>query len=362
MEYLFSIGGPTVEALAENLFRFAIDAEDVRTVNKLMKLSINPNEQIYYSQESGYSYSTPLHLVCEMRSLKLVKVLIDGGVKVDFVGDRGIRSILEFAVCGSRAICEPMPRVDPGLVKTLLNAGAAVNPSLSKTLHHALGCGRLEVVNLISAGADVNGTVFPSPLIRAISVGENIHDADVINMVRILLKAGADPQTLAAPTGSDRMSPLEYAMPRESVELMRLLLKIGSQVTERSLVRAVRKWNINVVELLLKFGGQVTVPIVESVVESNSTLVFFLLETMDDRTQQRSKNIALIKSIEWGDMDLIHRLSAFGAQLTEMSRLSYAIENVIEKGNTHVLSFLLDERSGYRALSLESLDRALWTA
>jgi len=367
MEYLFSIGGSTVEALAENLFRLAIDAEDVRTVNKLMKLGINPNEQIYRNQWG--SCCTPLHRACGMQSLKLVRALIDGGAKVDLaLGNDDAESILTSAVEGFDDEFEPKPHIDPELVKTLLNAGAVVNPGLGKSpLASALEWGHVEVVNLlVSAGADVNITIgdndcISTPLIKAIRYEDHTPEKDVISMVRILLKAGADPQAVAILEGEPE-TPLEPAMYTKSVELIKLLLENGARVTEDSLVQAVNRYNINVVELLLKFGGQVTEPVVERAVESNSTLVFFLLQTADDRTQQRCKNAALIKSIECGDMDLIHTLGASGAQLTKNPKLGLAIQKVIRKGKTHVLSFLLDEKSGFRILSLESLNTALWTA
>ena len=73
LEYLLSIGGPTAEALAENLFRLAIDDDDVLTVKKIMESGIDPNEQIYRTQH-GLSI-TPLHHACKMRSLELVRVL-----------------------------------------------------------------------------------------------------------------------------------------------------------------------------------------------------------------------------------------------------------------------------------------------
>lgn len=367
MECLLSIGGPTVEALAENLFRLAIDAEDVRTVNKLMELGINPNEQVYHDQRGVCC--TPLHHACKIQSLKLVKALVDGGAKVGLsLGNEGAESILMSAVDGFDEDYKLKPHVDPELVRVLLNAGAVVNPGLGQSpLVNALEWGHVEVVNLlVSAGAEVNmivgndGYIY-TPLIKAMHCEQLIPDADVISMVRILLKAGADPQAVAIFDGEPE-TPLEVAMPKKRVELIQLLLENGARVTERSLVQAVRHCNIDVVELLLKFGGQVTESVVECAVERNSTLLFSLLETADDRTQKRCKTAALIKSIEYGDMHLIHTLGASGAQLTKNSKLKRAIQQVIEKGDTHVLHFLLDEKSGYRIPSLESLDTALWTA
>ncbi|KFY93237.1 hypothetical protein V498_04525 [Pseudogymnoascus sp. VKM F-4517 (FW-2822)] len=61
-------------------------------------------------------------------------------------------------------------------------------------------------------------------------------------------------------------------------------------------------------------------------------------------------------------MALIQELVVSGAQLTKNSKLKSAIRQVIEAGNMQVLSLLLDEKSEYRTISLESLGTGLWTA
>ena len=367
MEYLLSIGGPTVEALTENLFRLAIDAEDVRNIKKMITLGINPNEQVY---RNSWGYCcTALEQACEMQSLELVRALIDGGAKVDLsVGNNDTGSVLLSAVDGFDEFSEIKAHMDPELVQILLDAGAVVDPGLGRSpLANAVEWGHVKVVDLlVSAGADVNTIVgddeFAStPLIKAVGCEYQIPDTDVISMVRILLNAGADPQGVSIFEGGTETA-LEAAMRRKSIELIQLLLEKGARVTESSFVNAVRHCDTNVVELLLKFGGQVTEPVIECAVESNSTLVFFLLETADDRNKKRCKTAALIKSIGCRKMDLIHRLGASGTQLKKTSKLKDAIREAVEGGGMDVLRFLLDEKSEYRILSLESLDTALWAA
>lgn len=369
MEYILSIGGPTVDALTENLFRLALDAEDVRTINKMMKLGINPNEQVYRTERG--TCCTPLLHACGMQSLGLVRALIDGGAKVDVsLGNEVTESVLMSAVSCRDEYYDLKAHVDPELVQILLKAGAVVNPRLRQSpLANAAEWGHVEVVELlVSAGADVNIIVddndghTSTPLIKAMEVYErNIPDADVISMVRTLLLARADPQGVST-FGRVVKTSLEIAMARKSIELIQLLLENGARVTEQSFVRAVRWCDINVVKLLLKSGGQVTESVIECAVESNSTLVFFLLETAADRIKKSCETAALIKSIECGQMDLINKLGVCGAQLTKRSKLNAAIQQVIQRGDTDVLRFLLDEKSGYPALSLESLDNGLWTA
>jgi ankyrin repeat protein len=367
MEYILSIGGPTVEALTENLFRLALDAEDVPTINKMMKLGIDPNEQVYRTERG--TCRTPLLQACDMQSLKLVRALIDGGAKVDLlVGNEDTESALMSAVSCRDEDYEFNDLVDPELVEILLNAGAVVNPGLGQSpLANAAEWGHVEVVKLlVSGGADVNimegdDGYTSTPLIKAIECENDIPDADIISMVRILLLARADPQGVAL-SGGEARTPLEAAMATKSIELIQLLLENGARITEQSFVQAVRHCDINVVKLLLQSGGQATEAAIECAVESNSMLVFFLLEAADDRIKKRCKTAALIKSIECGKIDLIHKLGVSGAQLTKNSELEAAIQQVIQEGHMDILQFLLDEKSGYRTLSLESLGRGLWTA
>jgi ankyrin repeat protein len=243
MEYILSIGGPTVEALAENLFRLALDAEDVRTINKMLKLGINPNEHVYRTEWG--TCRTPLLQACDMQSLKLVRALIDGGAKVNHsVGNEDTESVLVYALDGRDEDYELKAHADPELVRILLNAGAVVNPGSGESpLASAADWGHVEVVGLlVSAGADVNIVVgdddyTSTPLMKAIWCEPTIPDGDVISMVRILLLAGADPQGVAISEG-EAETPLEAAMRRKSIELIQLLLDNGARVTKGSFVQA----------------------------------------------------------------------------------------------------------------------------
>ena len=367
MEYILSIGGPTVEALAEHLFRLALDAEDVRTINKMMKLGFNPNEQVC-RDELGTCRSPLLH-ACGMQSLKLVKALVGGGAKVDHsVGNGDAELVLLFALDCRDEDGKLKAHVDPELVQILLNAGAVINPSSGGSpLASAAEWGHVEVVDLlVSAGADVNIDLFndistSTPLMTAVRCGSDIPDGDVISVVQILLLAGADPNGVATRDGEVE-TPLGAALRRKSIELIQFLLGNGARVNEQSFVEAVRCCDINVVKLLLNSGGQVTESAIECAVEDNSTIVFFLLEITDKRIKERCKTAALIKSIECGKMALIQELRVSGAQLVQSYRLEVALQQVIKEGNTPVLHFLLDEASGYQTPSLGSLDKGLWTA
>jgi hypothetical protein len=52
------LSSPTVEALTEQIFQLAINAEDAHTIEKMIKLGINPNKQVCRNSWGGCE--TPL--------------------------------------------------------------------------------------------------------------------------------------------------------------------------------------------------------------------------------------------------------------------------------------------------------------
>jgi len=394
LEHLLSIGGPTIEALAENIFGLAIDAEDDLAVRELMKFGINPNERIH-GDEFDYCF-TPLEQACHMQSLKLVKSLISGGAKIDhtfFNGDT--ESLLWLATDGIDIKhfgyeCEDLEHVDTELVKLLINFGASVNPSLRHSpLTNAVALGQVDLVELLlSAGADVNMTVdddaddsddysdagntdnsndgdnslyhsIASPLTTAINCYIKDHHPDRFSIVRILLNAAADSRK--PPTYDWEMETiLEVATKGESITLVQMILDGGAQVTELSLANAIENSNETVVRLLLEFGAQITNRVIESAVKHKDSLVFLLLETSDDNAKQRLKTAALMTSMKHNKKDLMLSLIAYGAQLDESSPLPVPyIRSLAESGDVEVFRFLLDAKSEYLASYSESLDQLL---
>ena len=369
MEYLLLIGGPTVEALTENLFRLAIDSEDVSTVKKMMDLGHDPNEQVCHNEWGDCR--TPLMQACEMKNVKLVKALIDKGANVDAaMGNGNFESVLTAALTVRRKNGKHRRvHIDPELIRILLDAGAVVDPGSGESLAYAVELGQVELVELlVSAGADVNilvrNKIYKSNLLYIAAAQDgHIPDTNVIEMARILLNAGADPNGTSIDTALKKIKTvLDIAMRRKSVELIQLLLENGARVTESAFVEAVYHCGLDIVNLLLKFGGHVTELVVESAVESNPALVSFLLDIADEKLKGKCKTAALIRSIQFRNMSLIQSLSVSGAQLEKSYKLEHAIHEAIKAGDTNILKFLLDRESNYRVPSLESLDTAMWAA
>jgi ankyrin repeat protein len=364
LEYLLSISGPTAEALAENLFGLAINDDDVLTIKKIMKLGIDPNEQIYRTQH-GLNL-TPLQRACEMGSLELVRVLVEAGADVNSTVSDG-DSALTRAVYLFGDDCNPKDLVDTELVRILLRAGAKVNPGYGESpLSKAAQSGHVEVVALlISAGADVNfleEEYSVTPLMEAVGSNKRVPDEDVIAIVRNLLQAGADAQ--ATPIYDiESETVLEAAMWRRNIELIQLLLDGGARVTEFAFVTAVGDCSLDIVKLLLKSGARVTQRVIESAVEGGeSEIVLFLLDSAEDNIKERSSSTALIAAVHHGKPDLIEALDASGVQLNSTPKLTAAIEAAADRGDIRLLRLLLGDNSRYRASVTESLGNSLHAA
>jgi ankyrin repeat protein len=364
LEYLLSISGPTAEALAENLFRLAIDDDDVLTVKKIMESGIDPNEQIYRTQYGPGL--TPLHRACEMHSLELVRVLIGAGADVNSTVSKG-DSALICALCPFDDDFKPKNLVDTELVRILLRAGAKVNPGYGESpLSQAAKSGHVEAVALlISAAADVNFSdeeYGKTPLMEVVNSGKYVPDADVITIVRNLLHARADVQATAE-YESGGVTVLEAALRRENIELIQLLLDGGARITESAFLAAVSGRSLDIAKLLLKSGARVTQRVIESAAEKDgSEMVLFLLDSAEDSIKERSSSAALITAIYHGRTDLINALDAFSVQLNSTPRLNAAIEAATNRGDIRLLRLLLGDNSKYRASVTESLGSSLYTA
>jgi ankyrin repeat protein len=363
LEYLLSISGPTAEALAENLFRLAINDDDVLTIKKILKLGIDPNEQIYRTQH-GLNL-TPLQRACEMGSLELVRVLVEAGADVNSTVSDG-DSALTRAVYLFDDDCNPKDLVDTELVRILLRAGAKVNPGYGESpLSKAAQSGRVEVVALlISAGADVNfsdGEYNETPLMESVQSDE-IPDEDVIAIVRNLLQAGADAQATAT-YDDENLTVLEVAMWRKNIELIQLLLDGGARITESAFCRAVGRFSLDIAKLLLKAGARVTQSVIESAAKNDeSEMVLFLIDSAEDSIKERGSSAALTAAIHHGKTDLIDALDASGVQLNSTPKLTAAIEAAVDRGDICLLRLLLGDNSRYRASVTESLGSSLHAA
>ncbi|MEP0859719.1 ankyrin repeat domain-containing protein [Trichocoleus sp. DQ-U1] len=144
------------------------------------------------------------------------------------------------------------------IVKTLLKAGAEVNPNTwhdSVPLVVAAKHGQLEIVHaLISAGAEVNKPGWDcggyTPLGMAVEHGQ-------VEIVRVLLEAGANPLG-----GDSETTSLAIAAVHGYIEIMQLLLKTGVDInypkgSYTALIGAANNGQFKMVQMLVEAGADV---------------------------------------------------------------------------------------------------------
>jgi ankyrin repeat protein len=368
LNYILSIKGPTAEALAENLFRLAIDAEDVGIVKKLLKAGLDPNEQVLRGEY--HSALTPLQYTCQLRNPELAQALIDAGANVNTIHDQGQGCALEYAVGSDLEWSEEPTNVE--LVRILLRAGADVNPievDDDYPLTKAAERGEIEVVALlISAGADVNSihtgeSYRHTALMASLGSAHSVPNEDVIAIVQSLLNAGAD-VNLEANYDGDSVTALDAAVQRRgSIKLVQLLLASRASVSESALERAVIGNDFEMVELLLNAGAPLTAAILQLVsAHADIELLSFLDANQNVTLNARYCSIALTEAIYCGETDRAIKLADSGAQLSGNNRLAVAIAAASERGDIQVLRWLLEAGSSHRATAIKWLGNSLCAA
>ena len=378
LEYLFSIDGDTTKKLATKLFSLAIDASDFDVVKKMVEWGMNPNTRAY-SHCDGRLF-TPLQHACWKQSVEIVQVLIDGGaglkINVPASGNNILSLVIQPDNLNYKPSNEDCPHdsTDDGryqkeqvkikLIQILRRAGAAVNPNHGRSpLATAAMFGYAEIVALLlAAGSDVNfsGAKFQStPLIDAVMHNEGIPERDLIAVVRSLLQAGADVQERFH-DGHSSMTVLQVAIPRKSALLVQLLLDSGARITKSAFAKAAEYCNLNTLDLFIKSGTPVTEEIIRRAAKNEEPESFwFLLDAATDDIKHKCKCAALGQCISDGNLDLIEKLEASGAKLNSDFGFTRGIENIVKKGDMHILRLLLDK---YQESVRTSLGRPLTAA
>lgn len=91
--------GPTAESMLENLFRFAIEAEDIPTVKHLIKAGANPNGHICRHPQIPDEL-TPLQFAYIHGNTELAQHLIKAGSSIDQPGSGWKSSALVLPIIG----------------------------------------------------------------------------------------------------------------------------------------------------------------------------------------------------------------------------------------------------------------------
>ena len=169
------------------------------------------------------------------KTLEIVKLLVEAGASTDGL-NRPLSSLKKMAKKLYNPPLEMAARQgDIDVVRYLLGRGANVDVTDadgSTPLHTAVNYGHLEIVRaLVAAGADVNRpdplAEDMTPLLRAVSPIDRKENA--AEMIRLLVQAGADPNQCDAVGGTPLLSVIDGC----NLDLVSLLLSLGADVHRR---------------------------------------------------------------------------------------------------------------------------------
>jgi len=257
LDQLSSIKTPSAEALFENLFHLAIEAEDADTAMHLLKTGINPNGHCCRHRNIPDTM-TPLQFACFTGQTALARALIRVGAEIDEPGAGWKSSALVLAIAGylyatdprwlrTGDYCELLPLHSDdtssdresdilSLVDDLINAGACINPEdlsepcddmydnqlLKDNPSPLTAASKLLLVTvvrrLLGEGADVDfvtdrGTSALHECIYNMWVWgdsclSHAQESKTLNVVRVLLEFGANKELVA-----DHSVPCNYDPP-----------------------------------------------------------------------------------------------------------------------------------------------------
>ena len=190
----------------------AVESNDIDSATTIVKNKDKLNEL----NEKGI---WPLFLALKNRNEKMVRLLLEAGVNVNYTDTNGI-SALNGTVLADR----------PRMTQLLIEAGA--NPNLkskdgNSAIHLAAITGKSRVLTELLKGEfniDLQNANGETPLSSATQADNT---ADIIS---ILLKAGANPNRF----DNEKLAPIHYVAMSNDMELLDLLIEYGADVNAQA--------------------------------------------------------------------------------------------------------------------------------
>jgi ankyrin repeat protein len=384
LKTMISMGGTTVEALREKLFRIAIEAEDVPIIKLLIKAGVNPNGHICRHSRIPDNMN-PFQFACIRGNTELVHILVDAGSVIDQPGNGWKSSGLVLAIIGenlrgrkyfwdnqsenARKFRHLNPRKywqDPDdhpdtqetadifhiLIRSLMDAGAAINPKVDESSLGSLNGkkGHIPESNIILCSFMVESH---SPL----TVASKYRNLELVD---IFLQKGAD-VTFRTKEGTSALQECLYSTEERALDCYRSPVITPKPLSKReplfpdakSLSRV-----IGVAQSLLDAGDDVhgevcwrdrsdrydhtgfcTTTFELSVLTESVVVVKMMLGAGSNRTARYSLDYA----IKIGDFELVALLLDIGAPLSP-----YAVQLAMGRGHEKIFGALLKARPDIR--------------
>ncbi|OBT73196.1 hypothetical protein VF21_08718 [Pseudogymnoascus sp. 05NY08] len=330
LEALSSLKGPTPEALLENLFRFAINDEDISTVKYLLQAGVNPNghkcqhPRMFIGDHDGDLTSLQFSLI--RGNTELALELIKAGSAIDQPNTGWKSSAIVLAIIGYKEHdddTEAYEAEDTGyieypqiqeesdslfnLVFSLINAGAAVNLSQPRLRQSEMGKRGLLGLPRRRQAFSINLNEVHTPL----SAASKYQKKDLVDL---LIQNGAD-ATLLTGQGTSALHECLYSRDEIADYLMYgSLLPLQYQVPVSSRYKSLDAI-LDVARSLIKAGANVHE-------EFNCRTIY----PLDHRYSGPESHIIFDLGVLTGSIELVNMLISAGADMTDLS-MKYAFRS-----------------------------------
>lgn len=319
-------------------------------------------KRFVFSNGRGYETGqTPLHLAASAGSRDVAELLLARGAKVD---------ALTMLVGG-------LPRRPQTPGKT----PSKVVPTGSTPLLYAVHANQTSLVALLLAhgakanGADGKGAPILAALANFAPYVPSATKAAIVATVRLLLKAGANPNVRGVQTSLTQDVPLARAVTANSLEAVTALLDAGANVNaltgssatplRLSLIRSDNPQSDSITSLLVARGARINeqdrggrTPLFDAVAHSNVAMVRLLLEHGADVSVRDKKNkTPLDVAFGGGDDAVLALLRGRGA-----SNPMVLFFEAITKGDERAVASLLQKSPALLAARSPKSQTALTTA
>lgn len=333
--------GPTSGAFAENLFRAAVETNDVPIAALLLEKGLSINEVV--CNADGKKYTT-IERAAKLQSIEMSRLLLreKADVNKTYSTDHDARGALENAIEGYDRRYRPPPLE---LLQMLLESGSEVSKRTIRSAIHNSNNGDLVAV-LVCFGPKASHLDWVRHGI--LKYAANSFDGEnATSIVKTVLHACSDSANgYSAEMVELLQCALDMAARKGKRELVHFLLNSQVSMTAQTLSQAIKSGNRGLIWFLLEAGAEVDV----LATKRSSRILPALTSTPTTPTTP------LAQAIRLGDVDIMTILQRKGAwiQIEEDSRYMAALEAASEVGQLSTVQRLLDTRPNLDGRALES--------
>ena len=349
-----STPGYSSRAIAQNLFKGAIELGDAQIVDFLLKqkfADIDLNQQFWLIEGDRY---TPIERASALRHKTVIKSLLDhhANVKRTFSDRWSPSGALDCAV-GMRGIKGKYTRVDTEIFRMLLKSGGDLSkPMMTFLIDRRDG----ELVDLImSENARRNVTKWSKwgTFHHAIRV---LDDQTSMGTIKRMIDIGADLNYHVEGLFHVKCSRsiIDVAAQRGNLEMMNILLNSGASLTGDTLPCAVASGNIDMVLSLLRKKADINsigflriTPLAAAIRLQDAKTIELVIGhgALAKISDQAHFSAALKAASKVGNVQFIDYLIQLGVQLGNLiwpADLGYALTIAIRNGQDDVANMLID--------------------